>query len=208
MLGADDGIVSTASLMVGVAASKASSGSILTAGIAGLVAGSMSMGAGEYVSVSSQRDTERADLAKEVRELEEFPDAELRELTEIYVKRGLDRPLAVEVAKQLSDHDALGSHLRDELGLDIRSMANPVQAAGVSAGAFAAGAAIPLIAALVGATTWVIAGVALVALAALGVIGAQIGGASQGRAALRVLVGGGLAMALTAIIGSLVGGVL
>ena len=206
VLGADDGIVSTASLMVGVAASKATHGSILTAGLAGLVAGSMSMGAGEYVSVSSQRDTERADLAKEVRELEEFPDAELRELTEIYVKRGLDRPLAVEVAKQLSDHDALGSHLRDELGLDLKSMANPVQAAGVSAGAFAAGAAIPLIAAMVGATTWVIAAVALIALAMLGVIGARIGGAAQGRAAVRVLVGGGLAMALTAMIGSLVGG--
>ena len=206
VLGADDGIVSTASLIVGVAAANPdASSAIVTAGLAGLVAGALSMGAGEYVSVSSQRDTERADLAKEMRELEEFPDAELRELTEIYVKRGLDRPLASQVATQLSDHDALGTHLRDELGLDPKDLADPVQAAGVSAGAFAAGAAVPLVAAVLRSSPWIVAAVSLVALGALGVAGAKVGGAARGRAAIRVLVGGGLAMAVTAVIGALVG---
>ena len=205
VLGADDGIVSTAALMIGVAASHASSGAIVTAGIAGLVAGALSMAAGEYVSVSSQRDAERADEQKERRELVEFPDAELRELTQIYVDRGLDRALATEVAEQLHRHDALGAHLRDELGLEPSLRANPVLAAASSALAFCVGGLIPLLVGVASTAQWIIAGAALVALAVLGTVGAWAGGARQVRAALRVLVGGGAAMACTALIGSLIG---
>jgi len=208
VLGANDGIVSTAALMMGVAAAQGGSGAVLTAGLAGLVGGSLSMAAGEYVSVSSQRDAEHADLAREREELEEHPEAELRELTEIYVHRGLDRQLAREVAVQLHDHDALGAHLRDELNLDPSSFARPLQAAVVSAVWFALGALIPLLVAVVSphdARVWTVGAVAVIALAALGVLGARIGGARSGRASLRVVVGGGLAMALTALIGSLVG---
>jgi VIT1/CCC1 family predicted Fe2+/Mn2+ transporter len=208
VLGANDGIVSTAALMMGVAAARGGSGAVLTAGLAGLVGGSMSMAAGEYVSVSSQRDAEHADLAREQDELAQYPDAELRELTEIYVHRGLDRDLAREVAVQLHDHDALGAHLRDELNLDPSTFARPLQAAVVSAIWFALGALIPLLVGLASpndARVWTVGSVALVALAALGVLGARIGGARLGRASLRVVVGGGLAMALTALIGGLVG---
>jgi len=207
VLGADDGIVSTTSLMIGVAASHASRGHIFTAGIAGLVAGALSMAAGEYVSVSSQRDTEQADLHKERRELIESPDAELRELTEIYVGRGLDRDLAGRVAVQLHEHDALGAHVRDELGLDAATLANPVQAALTSAAAFFAGAAVPLLVGLVSVNAWILAAVGLVTLGALGVAGANVGGAHRGRAAVRVLIGGGAAMGITALIGMLIGGV-
>ena len=204
VLGADDGIVSTASLMLGVAASSGGSRAVLTAGVAGLVAGAMSMAAGEYVSVSSQRDLEVADLEKERVEIEEFPDAELRELTEIYVRRGLDRNLATEVAQQMHEHDALGAHVRDELGLDPADLANPVQAASASAGAFAGGALLPLLAGL-SHTSWLVVVVALVALAGLGVLGARAGGAPAGKGALRVLIGGGAAMGVTAAIGALIG---
>ncbi|MFN8051187.1 MAG: VIT family protein [Acidimicrobiales bacterium] len=207
VLGADDGIVSTASLMIGVAATQAKASAVITAGIAGLAAGALSMAAGEYVSVSSQRDTERSDLQKERRELIEFPEAELRELTEIYVGRGLDRELAGQVAHQLHEHDALGAHIRDELRLDPNDLANPVQAAVTSALAFCAGALVPLVVGFVTTRPWIIALVALLTLGLLGIAGARVGGADQRRAALRVLVGGGLAMGVTALIGSLVGGV-
>ncbi len=204
VLGADDGIVSTASLMLGVAASNASPSTIMTAGVAGMVAGALSMAAGEYVSVSSQRDTERADLEKERVELEEYPEAEMRELTEIYVRRGLDRTLAATVARQMHDHDALGAHIRDELGLDADRLARPVEAALTSAAAFSAGAALPLLAALT-KLSWVIVVVALAALTVLGVVGARIGGAGRSKGALRVLLGGGAAMGITAAIGALIG---
>ena len=205
VLGADDGIVSTASLMIGVAASGATSRAVVTAGTAGLVAGALSMAAGEYVSVSSQRDAEHADEQKERRELAEFPEAEQRELTQIWVSRGLDEELAAEVAEQLHRHDALGAHLRDELGLEPTARARPVQAALTSALAFCLGALVPLLAGLGSTSGWVLAGVGLVALGALGVVGARAGGAGQGRAAVRVLVGGGVAMGVTALIGALIG---
>lgn len=206
VLGADDGIVSTAALMLGVAAANAGTTATVTAGVAGLVAGAMSMAAGEYVSVSSQRDAERADLEKERLELEHTPEAELRELTEIYVRRGLDRPLAATVARQMHDHDALGAHLRDELGLDVDRFARPLQASLTSAATFAAGAVLPVLAALTGAI-WVIVVVALLALVALGAAGARVGDAAPGRGAARVLLGGGLAMAVTAGIGAAIGAV-
>lgn len=208
VLGADDGIVSTASLMIGVAASSASKGAILVAGLAGLVAGAMSMAAGEYVSVSSQRDTERADIKREARELRANPAFELRELTEIYVRRGLDPELARTVAEKLMRADALGSHVRDELGFTERSMARPLQAAVASALSFAVGAGLPLVMLLVTPEKERIAAIAVSALALLGALGAGgawLGGASPARGALRVIVGGGLAMLVTALIGRLVG---
>lgn len=205
VLGADDGIVSTASLMIGVAATKATSGAVVTAGIAGLAAGALSMAAGEYISVSSQRDAEQADELKERRELAEFPEAELRELTDIWVGRGLDPTLAGEVAEQLHRHDALGAHLRDELGLEPDRGARPTQAAVSSAAAFCLGALVPLLVGFASTSGWLIAGVALASLALLGTVGAWAGGASQGQAAVRVLIGGGLAMGCTALIGSLIG---
>lgn len=208
MLGANDGIVSTASLILGVAATSASRGAILTAGAAGLVAGAASMAAGEFVSVGSQRDAEQADLEVEREELARFPDAELRELTEIYVRRGLDRSLARQVAEQLHDHDALGAHLRDELGIEETTMARPTQAAVVSASSFALGAALPLLAALLAPASVrsvVIAATALVALALAGAVAARVGGAVEWRAAGRVILGGGLAMGLTAAVGALIG---
>ena len=208
VLGADDGIVSTASLMLGVAAASASRGAILTAGVAGLVAGAMSMAAGEYVSVSSQRDAEQADLSLERRELAAQPRAELTELTSIYVARGVEPALARQVAEQLMVRDALAAHARDELGLAEETAARPVQAAAASAAAFAAGAAVPLIALLATpapARVPVIVAVALLALGVLGALGARAGGATWTRAAARVVLGGGLAMAITALIGRLVG---
>ncbi len=210
VLGADDAIVSTASLMIGVAASSASRGFILLAGAAGLVAGAMSMAAGEYVSVSSQRDAELADIEIEQRELAEDPRAELRELAGIYMKRGLDKELAMRVAEQLSARDRLGAHVRDELGLDRSSLARPMQAAWISAGSFGSFALVPIAGLLVAPPTlrlWVIATVSLLSLAALGALGGRLGGAPMGRAALRVTIGGALAMAVTAAVGRLLGGV-
>jgi VIT1/CCC1 family predicted Fe2+/Mn2+ transporter len=208
VLGSDDAIVSTASLMIGVAASSASQGATLIAGGAGMVAGAMSMAVGEYVSVSSQRDAERADITREKRELADQPQAELRELAMIYVKRGLDEALAKAVAEQLSAHDRLGSHMRDELGIDQTALARPIQAAWISAASFASFALVP-IAAFLGSPqplrVPVIAAVSLASLAALGAFGGHLGGAPRGRAALRVTLGGALAMAVTAVIGRLLG---
>ncbi len=208
VLGSDDAIVSTASLMIGVAASAASRATILISGVAGLVAGAMSMAVGEYVSVSSQRDAERADVEREKKELAEQPRAELNELAMIYVKRGLEKELALKVAEQLSAHDPLGAHLRDELGLEDSSLARPMQAAWISAASFASFALVPLAALLVAPASLriqAIAALSLASLAALGAFGAYLGGAPLGRAALRVTVGGSLAMAVTAIIGRIFG---
>jgi VIT1/CCC1 family predicted Fe2+/Mn2+ transporter len=208
VLGANDGIVSTASLVLGVAAAGASSQGILIAGVAGLVAGAMSMAAGEYVSVSSQADTERADLARESQELAANPEAEHAELTGIYVKRGLDATLAASVATQLMQHDALGAHSRDELGISETLAARPVQAALASAGTFAVGAALPLLMVVwlpVSALMWGVSGSSLLFLAMLGVLAARAGGAPLGASALRVTFWGALAMALTAAVGALFG---
>jgi len=209
VLGSDDAIVSTASLMLGVAASSAPKQAVLVAGAAGLVAGAMSMAVGEYVSVSSQRDAEMADIEVEKSELAGQPAAELQELATIYIKRGLDEGLAMKVAEQLSVHDRLGAHLRDELGISGASIARPIQAACISAASFASFAALPILA-LVGAPSSLrspaIALVSLASLAALGALGGHLGGAPMGRASLRVTVGGALAMAVTAAIGRALGG--
>jgi vacuolar iron transporter family protein len=210
VLGSQDGIVSTASLLIGVAAANGDRTEILVAGIAALVAGAMSMAAGEFSSVSSQRDTEVADIERETRELDRFPEHELEELTQIYEERGLDRELARTVAGQLMASDPLGSHIRDELGLSPETMARPAQAAVVSAVSFGAGAGLALLTAALapaGARIAFIAVVTLVLLAFVGVVGARLGGASAVRAALRITVGGGLAMAATALIGALVGAI-
>jgi VIT1/CCC1 family predicted Fe2+/Mn2+ transporter len=208
VLGANDGLVSTASLIVGVAASGVSQSEILMAGTAGLVAGAMSMAAGEYVSVSSQADTERADLAKERAALKQAPEAELRELAEIYVARGVERATAMEVATQLTEHDALGAHARDELGIMDLTAARPLQAAITSAFTFAAGAIIPLVAAIVLAAEHIDYGVpaiTLVGLAGLGGIGARLGGAKLSTGIARVMLWGAAAMGFTYIVGSLFG---
>lgn len=209
VLGANDGIVSTASLIVGVAAAASGRGEILLAGIAGLVAGAMSMAAGEYVSVSSQADTESADLARERRELAASPAFELSELASIYVKRGLDEALAKQVAEQLTAQDALAAHARDELSITHVTTARPVQAALTSAATFTAGASLPLIAAwLSPAGPIMIASVSaasLFFLAMLGALGAKVGGAPIARATFRVAFWGALAMGITAGIGKLVG---
>ena len=207
VLGANDGLVSVASLILGVAASGASRGEILLAGIAALVAGALSMAAGEYVSVSSQRDSEVADLALEERELRADPEGELRELALIYEGRGLSPELARRVADQLSRGDTLAAHARDELGLAEPRMARPWQAAWASAASFTVGAAIPVLCALAprDARAPLLVTVTLVALCVLGAIGAHLGGAPVGRAALRVGLWGAGAMALTAAIGALVG---
>jgi VIT1/CCC1 family predicted Fe2+/Mn2+ transporter len=208
VLGADDGLVSTACLMIGVAASAASTSATLLAGLAGLVAGSLSMAAGEYVSVSSQRDTEEANIAQERRELAANPKDELRELALIYEKRGLDPVLAQEVARQLSGHDVLEAHVRDELGLSDTTRARPLQAAAVSAGSFALAAILPIATMLLAAPGLripVIAGSALAGLGLLGVAGGHLAQARKSRAALRVLLGGGLAMGVSALIGRLLG---
>ena len=208
VLGANDGIVSTASLVVGVAAATADRQQILVAGIAGLVAGAFSMAAGEYVSVSSQADTEAADLARERTEIAEAPEAEERELTAIYERRGLDAVVARTVARQLMSHDALASHARDELGISAVTAARPIQAALTSAATFSVGAAMPLVMVLLMPRSLLVAGVSiasLVFLALLGGIGAQAGGANVIRATLRVTFWGALAMALTAGIGAIFG---
>ncbi|GAA0310697.1 VIT family protein [Sphingomonas oligophenolica] len=208
VLGANDGIVSTASLIVGVAAANSSQAQILLTGIAGLVAGAMSMAAGEYVSVSSQSDTENADRGREQRELEEDPESERRELAAIYRTRGLDPALALQVADQLMAHDALGAHMRDELGINEVMVARPVQAALSSAASFAVGAILPVLMALVFTGARLVEAVtvaSLVLLAVLGAIGAQAGGAGVWRGAFRVVFWGALAMGATALIGKLAG---
>jgi vacuolar iron transporter family protein len=208
VLGANDGIVSTASLIAGVAASKAAPSAILVAGIAGLVAGAMSMAAGEYVSVFSQSDTEQADLARERKELAEIPEQELEELTNIYIARGVEATLAREVSKQMMDKDALGTHAREELGIIEHMQAQPVVAALTSAATFAVGAAVPLLVVLVTPSDRIVPIVivtSLLALGALGAIGAKAGGAGMVKPTMRVLFWGALAMALTAIIGHLSG---
>jgi VIT1/CCC1 family predicted Fe2+/Mn2+ transporter len=208
VLGSDDAIVSTASLMIGVASASASRKAVLVAGVAGLVAGAMSMAVGEYVSVSSQRDAEHADIGLEKRELEADPQGELEELALIYVKRGLEKQLAKEVALQLSAHDRLGAHMHDELGFDQQSLARPLQAAWISAASFASFAVVPIVALLVAPVALripMIAACSLVSLAALGAFGARLGGAPTGLAALRVTLGGGLAMTVTALIGRILG---
>jgi VIT1/CCC1 family predicted Fe2+/Mn2+ transporter len=209
VLGANDGIVSTSSLVLGVAASGAGGSAILTAGIAGLVAGALSMAAGEFVSVSSQRDTEQADLRVEARELREYPDHELEELTRIYESRGVPRGVARDVAVALTEHDALGAHARDELGLEDARQARPLQAGLASAVAFSVGAVLPVLSVALapsGTRVAVCVVVTVLGLAGLGALGARLGGADPGRATARVVGWGALAMAVTAGIGSLVGG--
>jgi VIT1/CCC1 family predicted Fe2+/Mn2+ transporter len=208
VLGSDDAIVSTASLMIGVAASSASQGAVLIAGVAGLVAGAMSMAVGEYVSVSSQRDAEQADIRRETRELTEQPKAELDELAMIYVKRGVEKELAMKVAEQLSAHDRLGTHMREELGIDQTALARPMQAAWISAASFASFAVIPILALAIAPAFLripVIAALSLASLASLGAFGGHLGGAPIGRASLRVTLGGALAMIVTAVIGRMLG---
>jgi vacuolar iron transporter family protein len=208
VLGADDGIVSTASLIVGVAAAGSPRAAILLAGVAGLVAGALSMAAGEYVSVSSQSDTEKADLATEKGELATQRPAEEKELADIYVQRGLDPELARTVAVQLMAHDALGAHARDELGITEQMTARPLQAAVASAATFAVGAALPLLVVVFAPLTnlWlVVSGASLVCLAVLGAVAARTGGASAWVGATRVAFWGALAMAATAFIGKLFG---
>ena len=208
VLGANDGIISTASLIVGVAAAAATQNAVLTAGVAGLVAGAMSMATGEYVSVSSQSDTERADLVLERKELSENPTFESEELAEIYVKRGVDQALARQVAQQMMAKDALGAHARDELGISEITTARPVQAALTSAASFSVGAAMPLLMVVVsprGALVPIVFAASLGFLAVLGAIGAKAGGANILRATVRVTFWGALAMGVTAGIGKLFG---
>lgn len=208
VLGANDGLVSTASLVVGVAAAGSGKPEVLIAGLAGLVAGSMSMAAGEYVSVSSQTDAEQADLARETRELADMPEAELEELTRIYIDRGLDEDLARQVAVQLTERDALGSHARDELGISETVTSRPIQAAMVSAVTFAVGAVVPLIVVLLvpeKSIALFVAASTIVGLAVLGGLGASVGGAGVIKGAARVTLWGALAMAATAAVGALFG---
>jgi vacuolar iron transporter family protein len=210
VLGANDGLISTASLMVAVAAANSTRSAILVAGIAGLTAGSLSMAAGEYVSVSSQRDTERADLERERRELDATPAAERDELARIYRDRGLSEELSERVADELSQGDRLAIHARDELGIDPEALANPVQAAVVSALSFVVGAVIPILVVALSPSSWRVPltmFVTLVGLGVLGALGARIGGAPVGRAAIRVLVGGMLALLISLAIGQLTGSV-
>jgi VIT1/CCC1 family predicted Fe2+/Mn2+ transporter len=210
VLGANDGIVSTASLIVGVAAANASHSELALTGLAGLVAGAMSMAAGEYVSVSSQADSEAADLAREREELATAPEQELAEMTAIYVARGLEPALARQVATQLNAGDALAAHARDELGLSEHGQAKPVQAALTSAATFSVGAALPLTAALAAPLTVIVPAISaatLVFLALLGYVGAWAGGAPPWRAILRVTFWGALALAATALIGKIFGAV-
>lgn len=208
VLGANDGVISTASLIVGVAAATPERSPMLVAGIAGLVAGAMSMAAGEYVSVSSQADSESADLARERRELETQPEFELNELADIYVSRGVERGLALQVAKQLMVKDSIGAHAREELGISELTAARPIQAAITSGITFAAGAALPLlvtVAAPLGSLIGIVSGLTIVFLALLGALGAWAGGANLIIAAARVMFWGATAMGATALIGRLVG---
>ena len=210
VLGANDGLISTSSLVVGVAAADPSRSAVLLAAVAGLVAGALSMAAGEYVSVSSQADTEHADLAQERRELAAAPEAERRELADIYVKRGLDRETAIRVADQLMAHDALGAHARDELGIHEITRARPIQAAVASAASFAVGAAPPALLAAFWAIRGLSAAIVVLTLAlllVLGAVAAHLGGASRLRGAIRVAFWGAVAMACTALVGRLFGAV-
>ncbi len=208
VLGANDGIVSTASLIVGVASAAATQHDILITGIAGMVAGAMSMAAGEYVSVSSQSDTEQADLARETLELKTDPESELNELVGIYIKRGVAEPTAREVSVQLMNHDALTTHAREELGISEITTARPIQAALTSAATFTAGALLPLVTVLICPTRWLIAAVSIASLlflGLLGAIGAKAGGSNISKATIRVVFWGALALVFTAIIGRLFG---
>lgn len=208
MLGANDGIISVSSLVVGVAASGASTMGVLLTGVAGLIAGAMSMAAGEYVSVQSQADTERADIEREKRELATEPEKELVELTEIYVNRGLDRPLARQVAVKLMSGDALAAHARDELGITETLRARPVQAAFASAASFLCGGILPIAAVMLSPqsqVTVILTVITMITLAVLGATAARIGGASAVRGAIRVVFWGALAMGATAAVGSLFG---
>ena len=208
VLGINDGIVSTSSLMIGVSLALSSRPAVLTAGIAGLVAGACSMAMGEYVSVASQRDSELEDIAIERRSLAANPDGELQELTDIYVSRGLDPDLALKVAVQLHDHDAIAAHARDELGIDHDALARPGQAATTSALAYTLGAVVPLLTTLITPARFQILAIivsSLIALAISGAIGAYLGGGHRVRAAARVLIGGSIALAVTALIGHLIG---
>lgn len=209
MLGINDGTISTSSLMLGVlAASAGNPSAVLTAGMAGLVAGALSMAAGEYVSVSSQRDSELSDIEIEKKSIAENPEEELAELAWIYQKRGLDASLAQEVARQLHEHDAVDAHARSELGISHDDLANPLEAAIASAAAFAVGAAVPIMAAVFSSQAsgaWFISIASLITLFISGGVGAIIGGGNKTKAALRVLIGGGLAMAITFLIGHLIG---
>jgi len=208
VLGANDGIVSTASLIAGVAASQADHAAILTAGLAGLVAGSLSMAAGEYVSVHSQADTEKADLRLEMRSLKGNARQELQELADIYVARGLPRELATQVARQLPRHNALDAHARDELGISVHNRARPVQAALASAASFAAGAALPLMVAMLARPPEIIVTLGIASVASLGLLGAiaaRAGGAPVGRSVARVMLLGTLAIGLTTLVGRLFG---
>jgi VIT1/CCC1 family predicted Fe2+/Mn2+ transporter len=208
ILGANDGLLSTASLLVGVAAADVSHSVLLATGVAALLAGAASMAVGEYSSVSSQRDAERADLDKEREELETTPRGELAELQGIYIRRGLTPDLARTVAEQLTEHDALTSHARDELGLDPENLSRPAQAAITSAVSFAAGAIVPLLVVLLWPRSGRVAAcivVTLVALGVLGAIGAELGGASRRIASARVLIGGAVAMAITTAVGRIIG---
>ncbi len=208
VLGANDGIVSTASLIIGVSAANASQPDIILAGLAGLVAGAMSMAAGEYVSVCSQADTEKADLELEKQSLKENPEFELNELADIYQKRGLDSNLAKQVAEQLTKHGALEAHARDEIGIVEQAMAKPIQAAFSSALTFTVGAILPLLAVFVSPDSKIIpvvAGLSLIFLAVLGGVAARIGGASVIVGVIRVTFWGALAMAITAVVGKLFG---
>lgn len=208
VLGANDGIISTASLLMGIAAAGADNHALLITGIAGLVAGALSMATGEYVSVSSQTDIEQADLAREARELREDPDSELRELTGIYIQRGLSQELAIQVAQALSHHDSLAAHARDELGLHDLNQANPMQAAMASALAFSSGAALPLLVAWLAphaqVQLWLICST-LPFLGLLGAVAARAGGANVWKGMSRIVIWGALAMAATALIGHLFG---
>lgn len=208
VLGANDGIISTASLMVGVAAASNATSDVLVAGIAGLVAGAMSMAAGEYVSVSSQADTEQADLARERKELAEDPEAELKELAAIYESRGVSNELAMQVAIQMTAKDAFATHARDELGLADHVVARPVQAALTSALTFSVGAAVPILLGVLAPksqTSWIISAGSLACLAALGIIGARLGGAEIWKPTARVTFWGAIAMGATALIGGVIG---
>ena len=208
VLGANDGLISTASLVVGVAAAGTGRQAVLIAGVAGLVAGAMSMAAGEYVSVASQADTETADMARERHELATTPDAEKDELAEIYTARGLTPTLARQVADQLMERDALGAHARDELGLSAATAARPIQAALASAAAFTVGATLPVVVAAIAPTEWLsrlVIASALVLLTVLGAVAAKVGGAGMGRGALRVAFWGALAMAASAGVGRVFG---
>jgi VIT1/CCC1 family predicted Fe2+/Mn2+ transporter len=207
VLGMNDGIVSTSSLMLGVLAASGNQGAVIMAGMAGVVAGALSMSAGEYVSVSSQRDSELSDIEIEMRSLTDNPDQELQELAWIYERRGLDPELAKQVAKQLHDHDAVRAHAHHELGIDHDDLARPAQAAIASGIAFLIGGAVPILAAVFASNgnVWTITIVSLVALFLSGAIGALIGGGHKVKAALRVFIGGGLAMAVTYGVGHLIG---